>query len=110
MSKSTHSASPSVSYIEEGKDSSLILKVNVKPGAKQTQVVGAQEGQLTLQIAAPPREGACNEALVEYVAEVLKLKKRSISLIHGHKSRDKVLSITGTTLSQAIQHINEAID
>ncbi|UKK02517.1 inorganic diphosphatase [Theileria orientalis] len=103
-------ASQNVKFLEEGKAGELILKVNVKPGAKQTQVVGEVEGLLSLQISAPPREGECNKALVEYVAELLRLRKGNVSLIHGHKSRDKVLSLSGITLDEAKQLLSEHMD
>ncbi|UKJ89518.2 inorganic diphosphatase [Theileria orientalis] len=99
-----------VKFLEQGKAGELILKVNVKPGAKQTQVVGEVEGLLSLQISAPPREGECNKALVEYVAELLGLRKGNVSLIHGHKSRDKVLSLSGITLDEAKQLLSEHMD
>nr|PVC53100.1 hypothetical protein MACL_00000276 [Theileria orientalis] len=74
-----NSVSQNVTFLEEGKAGELILKVNVKPGAKQTQVVGEVEGLLSLQISAPPRDGECNKALVEYVAELCKLSAYQFS-------------------------------
>ncbi|ORM40692.1 Uncharacterized protein BXIN_2342 [Babesia sp. Xinjiang] len=79
----------------------LVLKVRVKPGAKMTQLVGEFEDPLGVQVSAPPREGACNEALVEFVCDILKLKKRDVSLISGHKSREKVLSLSGIAMASA---------
>ncbi|GBE61555.1 UPF0235 C15orf40 homolog, putative [Babesia ovata] len=91
----------SPSPLAAGQNGSLLLKVRVKPGAKFTQLVGNFEDPLAVQVAAPPREGECNEALVEFIGDVLKLKKRDVSLISGHKSRDKVLAITGIAMSSA---------
>ncbi|CDR95231.1 hypothetical protein BBBOND_0203890 [Babesia bigemina] len=91
----------SPSPLAAGQNGSLLLKVRVKPGAKFTQLVGNFEDPLGVQVAAPPREGECNEALVEFIGDILKLKKRDVSLTSGHKSRDKVLSITGIAMSAA---------
>ncbi|KAK1938374.1 hypothetical protein X943_000660 [Babesia divergens] len=89
------------SPLATAQDGALLLKVRVKPGAKFTQLVGEFEDPLGVQVAAPPREGACNEALVEFIGDILKLKRRDVSLISGHKSRDKVLSVRNIMLSSA---------
>ncbi|GIX64421.1 ACR, YggU family COG1872 domain-containing protein [Babesia caballi] len=88
----------------------LLLKVRVKPGAKFTQLVGEFVDPLGVQVAAPPREGACNEALVEFVCDVLKLKKRDVTLTSGHKSRDKVLSISGIAAQAAEERLRKQLE
>ena len=52
-----------------------------------------------VQIGAPAREGEANEELVRYLAEVLNVRKRSISLDKGSKSRQKVVTIESTEIS-----------
>ena len=52
-----------------------------------------------MQIGAPAREGEANEELVRYLAEVLNVRKRSISLDKGSKSRQKVVTIESTEIS-----------
>lgn len=89
------------SPLATSKDGGILLKVRVKPGAKFTQLVGNFGDPLEVQVAAPPREGACNEALVEFVSDILKVKRRDVSLISGHKSREKVLSIGSIAMSAA---------
>jgi uncharacterized protein (TIGR00251 family) len=41
-------------------------------------------------IAAPPKEGEANEELVRYIASVLGVKKNTVYLDKGSKSRHKV--------------------
>ncbi|KAF5153214.1 YggU family protein [Theileria parva strain Muguga] len=89
-----------VGYLEK-KNDEILLKVNVKPGSKQTQIKGEVEGCLSVQIAAPPRDGECNKALVEFISKTLGIKKGNVTLLHGHKSRDKILSITGIDIQVA---------
>ncbi len=50
---------------------------------------------MDVTIDAPAREGEANAAIVEYVAGVLGLKKRDVSLAVGSKSREKVLMVEG---------------
>ncbi len=43
------------------------------------------------QIAAQPRDGEANNEVHRYICEIFKLKNRQVSLINGHKSRQKVI-------------------
>lgn len=52
-----------------------------------------------VQIAAPAREGEANGELMRYLAEVLDVRKRSISMDRGLKSRAKVLVIDSEEIS-----------
>jgi len=56
-------------------------------------VVGWQGEALKVRLAAPPVDGEANEALIEFLAKELGLKKRQISLSSGTASRRKVIEI-----------------
>jgi uncharacterized protein (TIGR00251 family) len=98
MSRSKPSQSPSVSAtlpcIESipASPNSCKISVNLRPNASSDEVVSVGS-TLELRINAPPREGAANEATCEFLAHILDLKKRQISLISGSKSRNKVLFV-----------------
>ncbi len=74
---------------------STLLEVEVQPRASRTEVVGWREGRLRLRIAAPPVEGAANEALVAYLADRLDLPRRQVSLVAGATARLKRVRIEG---------------
>ena len=44
---------------------------------------------------APPEGGKANEAAVALLAKRIGVAKRSIKVLRGHRSRDKVLSVQG---------------
>jgi uncharacterized protein (TIGR00251 family) len=74
------------------------LHVQVNPNAKQNSIVGWEPHQmhgrvLRLRIAAPPREGKANEAIVALLAKELGVSKSSVSLEKGSGSREKTLHI-----------------
>ena len=46
-----------------------------------------------IRLAAPPVEGAANDALVAFLAEHLDLPRRNIRIVSGDKSRDKRVAI-----------------
>lgn len=52
-----------------------------------------------MAIGAPPKEGEANEELVRYVAEVLGVKKNTVYLDKGCKSRHKVAIVETNVLS-----------
>lgn len=60
-----------------------------------------------VQIAAPAREGEANEELVRYLAELLNVRKRSISLDKGSKSRQKVVTIDSAEIS--VEQVRERL-
>lgn len=44
-----------------------------------------------------PEKGQANRALVELMAETLRMSKSDLSIIRGHSSRNKVIAIKGLT-------------
>jgi uncharacterized protein YggU (UPF0235/DUF167 family) len=55
--------------------------------------VSIDDEAVGIQINAPPREGAANEALLEFVAEVVGVKRSKTTLGAGGKSRAKVVEV-----------------
>ena len=59
--------------------SGVSLSVRLQPKAKKTAVLGELDGALKLAVTAPPIEGRANEALVRFVAELLKVARSSVT-------------------------------
>jgi uncharacterized protein (TIGR00251 family) len=78
------------------------LLVLVQPRASRTRVVGEHDGRLKVALSAPPVDGAANEALVDFVAEALGVRKGDVTLLEGLSSRRKRLAVRGVTLAQAM--------
>lgn len=68
------------------------LKIKVVPSAKHNRLVEENE-TYKVYLTAPPVEGKANEALVEFLAEHFKVKRRQIKIVSGLKSRQKVVEI-----------------
>lgn len=78
--------------------SSALLSLHVKPGATTSQIVGWKgevlKGEvLEVRIAAPPREGKANAALIEFLARALRIAPSNISLVRGHTARHKQVAV-----------------
>jgi hypothetical protein len=61
--------------------------------AKHNQVLD-EGGQLRAYVTAPPANGKANKALIELLAKHFNVKKSSVKIIKGEKSREKVVEIT----------------
>ena len=65
------------------------------PRAKRSAVDGVRGGAVVIRLAAPPVDGAANQALVDFLSERLRLPRRHVSIVSGEKSRDKRVQILG---------------
>jgi uncharacterized protein len=52
-------------------------------------------GAILIRLAAPPVDGAANDALIAFLADALTLPRRNIQILSGEKSRDKRVAILG---------------
>ena len=71
------------------------LRVHVVPNAKIDQVVGEHGGAIKIKLRAPAVESKANSALIGFLAERLNVPARTIVLLRGHKSRDKLVRFDG---------------
>ena len=77
----------------------VVLRVRVIPRARRTELAGLRGDAVLVRLAAPPVDGAANEALLAFLSHALGIPRRQIALLRGAASRDKALAITG--LAQA---------
>ena len=75
--------------------SSAVIDIRVIPRAPRTRVDGMRGGAILIRLAAPPVDGAANDALIAFLADALALPRRNIQIVSGEKSRDKRVQIEG---------------
>lgn len=78
----------------------VLVEVHVVPRASRSKLLGVHDGKLKISLAAPPVDGAANEALLAFMAKLLGLPRRSVELARGESSRQKQLRIHGVTAQQ----------
>lgn len=78
----------------------LTFAVRVVPRAGRTAVAGVRGEAMLVRLAAPPVDGAANDALIAFLAELFDRPKRDITLVSGHASRSKRIAIAGLTEDQ----------
>ncbi len=54
-----------------------------------------RDGALLVRLNAPPVEGAANSELIEVIADVLDVPRRSVTIVSGERSRLKRVSVSG---------------
>jgi len=76
------------------------LAVRLHPGARKNSVTGVHAEALKIALTAPPVDGKANEALIEFLAETLRLPRARITIVAGLTSRSKTIRITGKSAAE----------
>ncbi|MDP4302296.1 DUF167 domain-containing protein [Leptothrix discophora] len=83
------------------------VDVAVVPNAKRTEAIGLHDGALRVRLAAPPVDGAANEALQRWLAGALDVPLRAVELVLGQTSRRKRLQVQADVA--AVEHWLQAL-
>lgn len=82
------------------------IPIRVKPGSSRNRVGGRHgEGALIVAVSAKAVDGAATEAALRAVADALGIPRRSVVLITGATSRDKILGVS----TEAPEAVREAV-
>jgi uncharacterized protein len=84
------------------REGAVILLVRVEPRASKDEVAGVMEGALKVRLRAPALEDRANQALCEYLAELLKTPKSAVRILSGHHGRSKRVEVRGVTEQQVL--------
>jgi uncharacterized protein (TIGR00251 family) len=79
------------------------IAVRVLPRARKNELAGTRGDALLVRLTAPPVDGAANAALVELFAEHLDVPRHSVRIVHGERSRDKRVAVSGMTADRLIR-------
>lgn len=90
--------------------SGVRLVVCVKPNSRSNSVVSVDDEAVSLHIAAEAKDGKANAELVEYVAEVLAVHRRDVSVDKGSRSHDKLVLVSGIDATTAFSRLKCAIE
>ena len=83
----------------EGK---VIFSVRVQPRASKDEIAGEMGGALKVRLRAPAVEDRANEALVDFLAQLLKTPRSAVRILGGERNRKKRLEIRGVTQQQIL--------
>jgi uncharacterized protein len=85
---------------EDRERGTITFSVRVQPRASRDEIAGAIEGALKIRLTAPAVENRANDALVAFLASVLKTSKSAVRIRSGETSRSKRIEIFGVTAEQ----------
>ena len=78
----------------------VTFTVRLQPRASSDEVSGVVEGAMKIRLRAPAIENRANEALCEFLADLLKRPKSAVRILSGDRSRTKRVAIDGVTRQQ----------
>jgi uncharacterized protein (TIGR00251 family) len=84
------------------------LRLRVAPGAGRAGIVGRHGDAWKLRVTSAPERGRANAAVLRLLAETLGLPERSVVLVAGHASRDKVVELRGLAQDEAERRLEGA--
>jgi len=72
--------------------------VRVQPRAGRAGIAGWREdGALSVRVTAPPVDGRANAAVGALLATALGVPASAVRVVHGERSRDKLVRVAGLT-------------
>ena len=80
--------------------SGVTFSVKVHPRAKKNGITGQVGDALKVALTAPPVDGKANKACIEFLAELLKVPRSSVSIVAGLTTRNKVVRVAGLTADE----------
>lgn len=86
------------------------LQLHVQPRASRTESAGLHGDALKIRLAAPPVDGAANDALLRWLARALKLPARDVVLTAGDSSCRKVVVVEGVTVAAVVESLGAPIE
>jgi len=84
------------------REGAVTFLVRVQPRASEDEIAGEMEGALKVRLQAPAVEDRANEALVEFLAELLKTPRTAVRILSGERGRTKRVEIRGVTRPQIL--------
>ena len=91
--------------LHDGKKGSA-LAVRVTPRASRNEIVEMlEDGTIKVRIAAPPVDNEANDALIEFMADILGVPKSRLDIVAGVSGRDKLISVVDMDVETAHSRI-----
>jgi uncharacterized protein (TIGR00251 family) len=77
----------------------------VQPRASRSELAGRHGDAIKVRLAAPPVDGAANEALLRFLADRLGVTRGAVALLSGQTGRSKRVEITGIDVATAADRL-----
>ncbi len=81
------------------------LALKVQPRASRNELVGPLGNELKIKVTAPPVDSAANEAVIEFLSEILRCPRQNLTLLRGKTSTHKIVAIWGLSAGQVVERL-----
>jgi len=99
-----------MSLLEISEDASrgtATFRVRVQPRASKDEISGTIAGALKIRLRAPAVENRANEALIDFLAGLLKTPKAAVRIQSGEHARAKRVEIRGVTRQEILDLLRQ---
>ena len=87
-----------------------IFVVKVQPRARKNAITGTVGEALKLSLTAPPVEGRANQAVIEFLADLLAIPRASVTITSGATSRLKRVCVSGVSPGAVQQSLSRILE
>jgi len=82
------------------------LAVRITPRASRNEIVELlDDGTIKVRLASPPSDNEANDALLEFLSEILGVPKSQLDIVAGNAGRDKLVSVVNMDVDTVHQRI-----
>jgi len=81
------------------------LKLRLTPRASKEGIDGTHGEAVKIKVKAPPVEGRANEALLNFLAEILDIGRGRLEIVSGQTSRSKTIRILGLSPDEVLDRL-----
>lgn len=84
-----------MTLVVESRRGAVRFRLKVQARARRDEIAGVHDGALRVRVTAPPVEGRANWAVVELLAEHLRVSRSSIKIAAGERAPLKLVEVAG---------------
>lgn len=88
----------------------IIVPVKAPPRARRKRLAGEHAGALKVQVTQAPERGKATDAVLETIADALRLKRSQISLLSGATSPQKRILVSGVSLVDLAERLRSILE
>lgn len=81
------------------------LSVRVTPGASRDEVKAVSADLVEIRLRARAVEGQANEALIRFLADVLGIRSRDVTIERGATVRRKIVAVEGLAMEEILTRL-----
>lgn len=88
----------------------VIIPVKAQPGARRNGLAGEHAGALKVQVTQAPERGKATNAVLDTMADALRLKRSQVSLLSGATSPQKRILVSGVSLADLAERLRSLLE